>query len=206
VLFDPKIPEIPVPQMCLEEPLYFSYFVVHKDSSIQKVSELNDSLLYGINGAESLSGCHSIRIWLHQTKRNHEDYTFFQTGGHAKTLALISEGKLDCGAIDVVCLMRLAKENLAVWSKIRILSDTMLGPHPAQPITISADDDRIDALLRGFREVKSETMAKAFVSRFEPISSGTYDALMKLFQDIKHIKLRIYDASLLHEFANIWAN
>lgn len=103
--------EIPIPEECLEKPMYFSYFVVHKDSPIQCVSELNENVLFGINGSDSLSGCHSIRFWLHQTKRDHRKYAFFQTGGHAKTLGHIANGTLDCGAIDIVCLLRLVQES-----------------------------------------------------------------------------------------------
>jgi len=177
--------------------MYFSYFVVHKDSPIQCVSELNESLLFGINGSDSLSGCHSIRFWLHQTKRDHRKYAFFQTGGHAKTLMHIANGTLDCGAIDIVCLLRLVQENPEVWRKIRVLTDTVLGPYPAQPITISGHDEHRSALIDGFQQISGKTMAKAFVSRFEPIPYDTYDDIKKLFQDTKYLQLTIIDVSNL---------
>jgi len=180
--------------------MYFSYFVVHKDSPIQSVSELNEKLLFGINGSDSLSGCHSIRFWLHETKRDHRKYAFFQTGGHAKTLGHIANGTLDCGAIDIVCLLRLVQENPAVWSKIRVLTDTILGPYPAQPITISGYDEHRSALIDGFQQISEKTMAKAFVSRFEPIPYDTYDDIKKLFQETKYLQLTILDVSNLHNF------
>jgi len=169
--------------------MYFSYFVVHKDSPVQQVSDLNQSHRFGINGRDSLSGCHSIRFWLHQTKRDHTKYKFFQTGGHAKTLDHIVDGKLDCGAIDVVCLLRARMYNPELWSKLRVLSDTVLGPYPAQPITVSRDETQEAELIRGFEHIDENTNAKAFVKRFTKVSNDLYDGLRKLFRDTEHIQL-----------------
>lgn len=145
-----------------------------------------------MNGHDSLSGCHSIRFWLHETKRNFNEYSFIETGGHSRTCSLISQGKLDCGAIDVVCLLRLRKENPDVWKELRVLTDTMLGPYPAQPVTLASyDENKRDAFIRGFQEVSKETLARAFVSEFQAISDDTYDVLAKLFEETRYLDMNI---------------
>jgi len=186
-----------------ENPLYFSYFVVHKNSSFTHTKELHSQLRFGVNGADSLSGCHSLRFWLHATNRDWENYTFFQTNSHFNTCRLIASGVLDVGAIDIFCMLRLKKQLPHVFQNLKILQNQILGPFPSQPICLNQNheylkNNLIQNLTTMHENIDTQILLKnAYVKKFVQVSDHDYQTLEEQFISARHVQPNIMDANVL---------
>jgi len=163
--------------------------VVSKKSNIHSTNDLVQSgLRFGINGTDSLSGYHCIRAWLHENQVSWNNFKFFETGSHYNSMAWITSDELDVAAVDVFCLLKLRKERPEMFSKIRVLDDTMLGPYPSQPIVIGVDNPMKEKLQEGFLKVGKEALTSSFISRFSLVDPDYYTNLENLLEQIKHVR------------------
>jgi len=181
---------MPIPTSFFESPVYFSYFVVSKNSNYFSANDLiQNGTRFGVNGADSLSGFHCIRAWIHENNVPYEKFKFYETGAHFNSMAWISTGKLDVAAVDIFCLLKLRRDNPEIFSNIRVITETILGPYPSQPIVIGKDSLPVkEKLKEGFLNVGKDVLAASFQSRFAEVNPDNYIGLEKLLEEIKHVR------------------
>lgn len=82
-----------------EDPLYFSYLVVRRDSAIQSLADLQAKRLV-INDPDSYSGHHAL--WAHWAKLEHAPQfaSVLESGSHSNSLGRVAAGEADVAAID----------------------------------------------------------------------------------------------------------
>ena len=84
------------------KPVYYSDFVVRRNSTIRTLKDLRGSV-FAFNDETSLSGFHCVRYW-HSRFVDHSRVPFFssciRTGGHVNSLKALLSGRADVAAIE----------------------------------------------------------------------------------------------------------
>ena len=115
-------------------PLYTSSLVVREDSDLHCVEDLR-GLRFGFNEPFSLSGYHSVRLWL---AGRGEDRDFFaevcETGGHRAGLRALHADLVDVIALDSTVEAWHHRYRPEVLGDLRRLET--LGPHPHPPLVV----------------------------------------------------------------------
>ena len=172
------------------EPVYFSDFVVRKDSGLKTPQDLRGSV-FAFNDTTSLSGYVCVRHW-HAKNVRAENVPFFRaatrTGGHEKSLRAILEGRADVAAIDR-CVRNDLVQNSDFWRRafstsLEVLSgpDLVLGPNPAQPVVVSL---RIPPLLRNsirqaFLDMDPKDLSSMGIYQWLPVNDSYYNRVREM--------------------------
>lgn len=130
--------------------VYFGDLVVSPDSPVRSFDDLAGARIGG-NDAVSLSGHHALRFELRHRRLDPGGFAdIVLTGGHHRSLDLLTAGELDAAVVDSVVRRSRARTDPAVEA-LRVVQ--RLGPWPTQPLVAatSVPDDVVrevrDALL-----------------------------------------------------------
>ncbi len=159
-----------------ERPLYFSELVVAEDSPVQSFADLSGRR-FGFNDPSSLSGYHCV---LDKLAHLGKTRAFFgelrESGSHARSLEMLSEGMIDVAAIDANALTFM--QSVGIDLGIRVLET--LGPYPVQPVVFRASlapelrRAIATALLEMHYASGGEPLRRFGVLRFAPVDDGHY--------------------------------
>lgn len=117
-------------------PVYFGDLVVAADSPIRSFDDLAGRTI-GCNDPVSLSGHYSLRFEMNARGLDPERFANLHfTGGHQRSLDLVSSGAIDAAVVDSVVRTTRARSDSAVAS-LRVVE--RLGPWPVQPLVVHAD-------------------------------------------------------------------
>lgn len=177
-------------------PVYFSDFVVRKDSGLKSPTDLQGTV-FAYNDKTSLSGYVCVRYWhaktFGQQRIMDSDHgPFFQaalrTGGHERSLRAILAGDADVAAIDRCVRSDLVKNNefwrKAFDSELEVLSgkDLVLGPNPAQPVVISRriPSSQRKCIREAFLKMDPEVLASMGIRQWLPVDDAYYNKVREM--------------------------
>lgn len=134
-----------------EQPLYFSYLVVQRDSGIQSIADLQGKRLV-INDPDSYSGKHAL--WAHWAKLEHAPSfaTVLASGSHSNSMRMIAAGEADVATIDCTVfdywLSTEKPEMQAVLSDLRTIAQINPAPTPPFIMHQSVDTETTQTIRR----------------------------------------------------------
>jgi len=163
------------------KPLHFQDIVVKKGRPFHEFADLAGSV-FAFNDCKSFSGYHSMRSFLYNQKK---DGRYFQrtveSGGHVRSLELISEGKVDTAAIDSCTLHWVKRNRPELFAQVQIIDS--IGPYSTQPVCIAT------RLPLDLREKIRTIFLNAHVTNPKCMTSMGYqrwaEALPNTYEDIK---------------------
>jgi len=118
------------------EPVYFSDIVVAADSGIRNFDDLAGRRI-ACNDAVSLSGHHALRLEINRRGADPDAFAeLIFTGGHQRSLDMITDGAIEAAVIDSVVRFTRARVDPAV-ADLKIIEH--LGPWPVQPLVARID-------------------------------------------------------------------
>lgn len=165
-----------------------SAIVVRADHPAQRLEDLRGAKL-GVNSLRSNSGMNLLRAAIAPLARGEAFFgQVVLTGGHARSFAGVSAGKLDVAAIDAVTLAHLRRRYPLRAQRIRILAWT--GPCPGLPlVTSTTTPPEIIAALRAALQAVA----------FDPAHAALRDAL--LIDGFAHLDMADYLPVLAYQDA-----
>lgn len=119
------------------EPIYFSYLVVRRDSTIQTLADLQGKRLV-INDPDSYSGKHAL--WAHWAKLLNPPHfaSVSESGSHSNSLRMLAAGEADVAAIDCTVFdywLKTQKPDMqSVLSQLRTIEQ--INPAPTPPLVM----------------------------------------------------------------------
>ncbi|MEM8905197.1 MAG: PhnD/SsuA/transferrin family substrate-binding protein [Actinomycetota bacterium] len=163
-------------------PHYFGDLVVRPGLDIGRLDDLGGHAI-GCNDPVSLSGHHALRAALRE--RGHDPDRFVElvfTGGHHRSLDLVSQGSLDAAVVDSVVRLTRSRSDPAV-ADLRVAE--RLGPWPVQPLVVAADldpalADRIRSRLLGATSELAPELRAAGLTGLVAVDDGHYAAVEQL--------------------------
>lgn len=189
------------------EAVYYSKIFVRSDSSIQTFSDLQ-GCTFAFNDKASLSGYYCMIFFVLAYSKQNSDIKlpFFghtvRTGGHIYSLDAVLEGRADVAAIDVNVLARLEHDvkgksqlcglralDVPTLNNLRfgcaVSSNSLLGPHPAQPIVVSR---RLSAcvmqqLQQCLCNLTSDMLEPMLISRYIPVNEEHYADIANMIDE-----------------------
>ena len=164
-----------------------SAIIVRADHPAERLEDLRGSVL-GVNGLRSNSGMNLLRAAIAPLARGEPFFgPIILTGGHARSFAGVSSGKLDVAAIDAVTLAHLRRRYPCRAEHIRVLAWT--APCPGLPlVTASTTSPETIAALRATLHIAAsdpamaQTMETLLIDGFEHLDLADYLPVLA-FQD-----------------------
>merc|ERR1712137_436133 len=189
-----------------DQPIYYSYLLVHKDHPAQTLDDLRGAT-FAFNGRDSFSGWGTVERHLIQNQFVKDNLAnsnaiegFFkdvtETGGHRQSLHRIANQQSDCCAIDIIVwefLQKHASPEIQ-WQlqQVRIIQPTF-GPAPNHPwiISNSIKESVRNKIKQAFINLSGDDKDDSIVlsdlcfKRFAPIS---FEAHYRSMYDWERIK------------------
>ena len=125
------------------EALYFSDVLVHKDSSIKSIEQLNGHK-WAYNDTESLSGYFCIKNYMNRLK-------MICSGSHLNSIKMVSDKKADITCID---------SNVLPFVKHDLKLIYTFGPHPVQPGILNKNSIYKDKIIKAMMEINNDKVIK----------------------------------------------
>jgi len=168
------------------KPIYFSYIIVHKDSTINSFAELKGKR-FVFNDEISNSGYNMPRA--HLIKTGETGGFFSQTlrsGSHEESIRMVALGKADTSAIDSLVYDYEIFRQQEHAQKTRIIKT--LGPAGIPPIVVSS---KVPLVLRQkiravFLDMNNDPAGRkilesALLDRFANVDDSNYDGIRKMY-------------------------
>jgi len=181
-----------------DQPIYYSYVIVHKDSKFKKFTDLKGSR-FTFSDEISNSGYNMPRahlISLGETKGFFGEV--IRSGSHEESIRMVALGLSDVSAVDSLVYDYDAIKNPEYVSQTRVLK--VLGPAGIPPVVVSAKTSpelrkQITDILHGMKNDPAgrAILDKARVDRFSPVDDSNYDgirAMQKMAQDSGYLVIR----------------
>jgi phosphonate transport system substrate-binding protein len=194
---DIELLAVPVPAGPRYEgrPVYFSDFVVRKDSRFQTFEELRGSV-WAYNEARSHSGYNIVRARLSELG---ETRGFFgkvvESGAHQISLQMILSSQVDGAAIDSTVLEWLVSQLSSMGEQIRII-DTF-GPSPIPPWVVAKRVPEITRkkLRKLLLQMNGDpsgrsVLARARIARFTLSRDSDYDPIRRMARAAEQVTLQ----------------
>jgi phosphonate transport system substrate-binding protein len=168
-----------------DEPKYYSYVIVHKDSKFDSFSDLKGST-FVYNDEISNSGYNVPRAKLIEMG---ETSGFFgkilRSGSHEESIRMVALGEAEVSAVDSLVYDYDVAKNPKFTQQTKILE--ILGPAGIPPVVISTRISpslrkKISDILLGMKDdpVGAEILEEALVDRFTVVDDSNYDDVRKM--------------------------
>lgn len=165
------------------EPLYRSYLIVHKDSPIRSLDELQGKV-FAYADPDSNTGYAVPRQMVHELGRNPDGFfrhTFF-TYSHTETIEAVAERVADGAAVDSYVWEYLSRHEPRLTGNTRIISRSQTFGFPPLVYRIGVDDAlrarMTDALLSMDKDPEGRALlAELALDGFVSASSSLYDGV-----------------------------
>lgn len=174
-----------------DQPVYYSYVIVHKDSKFKNFADLKGSR-FAFNDEISNSGYNMPRAHLIDMGETHGFFSeVTRSGSHEESIRMVAQGVSDASAVDSLVYDYDAIKNPEYVKQTRILK--VLGPAGIPPVVVSVKTapawrKQISEILLGMKNDPDgrAILDEALVDRFSVVDDSNYDsirAMQKLAQD-----------------------
>ncbi len=177
-----------------DEPYYYSYIIVPKDSTVTNLKELKNKT-FAFTDPLSNSGKLSPEYMLAKTGENSETFfklTFF-TYSHDKSIQAVAEKTVDGAAVDSLVWDFKNTTDPKFTQKTRIISKSP--PYGAPPIVVSKDinpalKNKLRTALLHMHEDKRgrEILNNIMIDRFSEVNDSLYDSIREMKKVVKDVK------------------
>lgn len=148
-----------------EQPIYFSYLVVRRDSAIQSIADLQTQRLV-INDPDSYSGNHAL--WAHWAKLPNPPQfaSVIASGSHSNSMRMVAAGEADLAAIDCTVfdywLSTKKPEMETVLSQLRKIAQINPAPTPPFIMHQSVATETTQAIRRALLNINQAPLLSKF--------------------------------------------
>jgi len=176
------------------QPVYFSYLVVHAESAYQTFADLRGTR-FAYNETVSLSGYHTICAYLESLgfKEGYFD-TAIASGGHVKSTHIVAAGSADCAAIDSSVWHWYQSEEPEICEQLRPIM--LLPSYAAPPLIISRNvphdlAQEIQKLLLDLNQTNEgeQFLRSGGIARFAQVDDAQYESSLHAVNMGKNIPL-----------------
>ena len=176
------------------QPVYFSDFVVHRQSAFREFSDLRGRS-WAFNESRSHSGYNIVRAHLSGLTAGQKFFArIVESGAHVNSLRMILAGHVDVAAIDSTVLEWVVREQPEIAERIRVIET--LGPSPIPPWVVSAGVPihlrrELRALLLGMdRDSEGgKVLAGGRIDRFVAARDRDYDPIRQMARAAESINI-----------------
>ncbi len=183
--------------VCLGKTVYHSYFIVHKDSPIQKLEGLRDKV-FAFSDPLSNSG-RLVPVYTLAKEMDERSESFFRgyvwTYSHDNSIRRVAERAVHGAAVDSL-IWEYENRTDDQWTK-RTKIIYRSPPYAIPPVVVSPDiDPELREKLRSaFLEMHldpkgREILKKVLIDRFTTIEDGEYDSIRKMEAFMKAFRSR----------------
>ncbi len=175
-------------------PIYFSDLVVRRDSPFQSFIDLRGAS-FAYNEPRSHSGFNVVRAYLAELGQQRGYFgRVVESGAHAKSIAMIQSGAIDCAAIDSTVREWLTAQREDLAAQLRVVET--IGPSPMPPWVVSRN--LTVALRRQIRRVLLElhltasgqaALAQARFERFVFAEDLDYNPIRRMARNAETVLL-----------------
>ncbi len=179
------------------EPSYSSYLVTQKTSTYQTEADLEGAIL-AFNETSSFSGYQLLRYHFRDSEICFSELV--ESGGHQKSIDLLSVSKVDLAAIDTTFYDYLTREKPEELQALRIIKPLDAFPMPPLLVHKNINSD-IEAMLQNtlvtmHQDVKGKNLLqKHGFEVFKAVDDSYYDAIRNALQQAQDLKLKDNDIS-----------
>lgn len=176
-------------------PLYRSYIIVHRDSSIASLADL-EGRVFAFSDPDSNSGYLVPQAMLAQ--RGHRPQSFFRlsffTYSHAETIEAVAEGLAEGGAVDSYIweYLRDTRPDLTARTRVILRSETFGFPPLVARLGLAPElRDRIATALVGMEEdVEGRQLLADFaLDRFGRFPESLFDSIRWTADSLRQVPL-----------------
>lgn len=169
---------------------YFSQVIVHKDSSISTLADLQGKT-FAFTDPLSYSGHIAILNELHQSHNKPETFfsRYIYTYGHDKSIWAVANKVVDAASIDSMILEHSQKYTPWITANIKVISS--IGPYPTGPVVIRKSlppeiKTSLKTSLLNMHEdsANMETLNGLLIDRFIEPNPEAYLPLIKNYQQV----------------------
>ena len=179
--------ELLVAPQAYGESVYYSYFIVHKDSPIERLEQLRGKT-FAFTDPLSNTG-KLVPTYLLAGKFNETPETFFKryvySKAHDRSIESVAQGIVDGAAVDSLVWEYVNRNHPELTSKTRVI--TRSEPHGIPPVVVRPGLDpefqqRVRAIfLRAHEDTQGKAILKGMmIDRFVPITDSAYDSIRKM--------------------------
>lgn len=168
------------------ETVYYSYFIVHRDSLIRSLDDLRGKT-FAFTDPDSNTGCLVPKYVLRQRGETPESFfksTFF-THSHDNSIRAVAEGLADAAAVDQLIWDFLAAEGSPDTRRTRILAKSP--PYGMPPVVVHPDLDaswksRLRAVFLDLHRAADSRalLARLHIERFERGDDDAYESVRQM--------------------------
>jgi phosphonate transport system substrate-binding protein len=172
------------------EKFYYSYFIVHKNSTILSFDQLRGKT-FAFTDPHSNTGCLVPTYFLAKHKETPESFfkkTFF-TYSHDNSIEAVAEGLADGAAVDSLIWEFMNTENPELTARTRIVEKSPpYGIHPivVHPLMEQQKKDKLRTLfLTLHKDPKGgKILRKLQIDRFEPGNDADYNTVREMQREL----------------------
>lgn len=192
---DPETLELVAVPVFEGAPLYRSYIIVHRDSSIASLADLKGRV-FAFSDPDSNSGYLVPQAMLAQ--RGHRPESFFRlsffTYSHAETIEAVAEGLADGGAVDSYIWEYLQKNRPDLTERTRVIvrSETFGFPPLVARLGLAPElrDGMSKALIGMTEDVEGRQLLAAFaLDRFGQFPVSLFDPIRQIADSLRRVPL-----------------
>lgn len=176
-------------------PLYRSYVIVHRDSSIASLADL-EGRVFAFSDPDSNSGYLVPQAML--ARMGHRPESFFRlsffTYSHAETIEAVAEGLAEGGAVDSYVWEYLHKSRPDLTARTRVIVRSERFGFPPLVARLGLDPelrDRMARALIGMSEDDAgrELLAKFALDRFGRFPKSLFDPIRQMADSLRQVPL-----------------
>ncbi|MHC4294815.1 MAG: substrate-binding domain-containing protein [Planctomycetota bacterium] len=176
-------------------PLYRSYIIVHRDSSIASLADL-EGRVFAFSDPDSNSGYLVPQAMLAQSGHRPENFfrlSFF-TYSHAETIEAVAEGLAEGGAVDSYIWEYLheTRPDLTARTRVVVRSETYGFPPLVARLGLAPElRDRMGAALVGMEEDVEgrQLLAEFALDRFGRFPESLFDPIRRMADSLRQVPL-----------------
>jgi phosphonate transport system substrate-binding protein len=192
---DPEYLELLAVPVFEGTPLYRSYIIAHRDSSIASLADLKGRV-FAFSDPDSNSGYLVPQAML--ARRGHRPESFFRlsffTYSHAETIEAVAEGLAEAGAVDSYVWEYLHKTRPHLTARTRVIlrSETFGFPPLVARVGLEPElRDRMAAALVGMREDAEgrRLLAEFALDRFGQFPESLFDSIREMADSLRQVPL-----------------
>ena len=192
---DPEYLELLAVPVFEGAPLYRSYIIVHRDSSIASLADLKGRV-FAFSDPDSNSGYLVPQAML--ARKGHRPESFFRlsffTYSHAETIEAVAEGLAEGGAVDSYVWEYLHKTRPDLTARTRVILRSETFGFPPLVASLGLEPklrDRVTEALIGMRENAEGRLllAEFALDRFGQFPESLFDSIREMADSLRQVPL-----------------
>ena len=176
-------------------PLYRSYIIVPRESSIASLADLKGRV-FAFSDPDSNSGYLVPQAMLAQTEHSPDSFfrlSFF-TYSHAETIEAVAQGLADGGAVDSYIWEHLNETQPDLTRKTRVIQRSETYGFPPLVSRLGIDPELRDRMARALTTMESDSegrqlLADFSLDRFAQFPESLFDSIRHLAESLRQVPL-----------------